>query len=370
MAAAYRLSEPFFSVVLPTRDRPELAQRVVAHTLRQGFGDYELVVIDNGSDDRLGNLRDHFSDARIRMVRTGGLSMHDNWQRGFDEAHGRYVMMIEDKMFLVANALEACQRLLSSGDVVLLTWTNATCRGEDCETLRKVDAITTEKIPSSEFLAYGAHSMIDYYQKKAPRALNMVMEREFALSVQSKVGRLFRPMAPDYSSGALLLAFCSEFTHCHQTLSRPLRGGPSTGAAVGRRTPEAETFLDSLGMTREELFSTVPLRIPFFSNLIVADLMRFWRAAGLDETELPLDVRGYYLMMLGELLLAQEHGTPWRSECRQIRESFFALPLSRRVAFFPYALARFVSGWPNRKMRMRENLPKFLRALRLLLRGD
>jgi len=44
--------------------------------------------------------------------------------------------------------------------------------------------------------------------------------------------------------------------------------------------------------------------------------------------------------------------------------------LSRRVAFFPYALARFVSGWPNRKMRMRENLPKFLRALRLLLRGD
>ena len=347
-----------------------MARRVVAHTLRQAFRDYELVVIDNGSDDALSGVQSDFGDPRIRMVRTGGLSMHDNWQRGFDETRGRFVMMIEDKMFLVANALEICARILAPGGVRLLTWTNATCRGEDCETLRSIDRVTTEQVDSREFIGYGTHSMVDYYQKKAPRALNMAMERDFALSVQSNVGRLFRPMAPDYSSGALLLPFCPHFTHCHQTLSRPLRGGPSTGAAVGRRTPEAETFLDSLSMTREELFSTVPLKIPFFSNLIVADLMRFWRAGGLDAQELPLDMRGYHLMMLGELLLAQEHGTPWRSECRQVRQSFFALPLSLRLTFFPYAVSRFISGWPNRKARMRENLPKFLRALRLLLRGD
>ncbi|GAB4165199.1 MAG: hypothetical protein Fur0032_01790 [Terrimicrobiaceae bacterium] len=361
------MTEPFLSLILPTRNRVALAEQVIRHTLRQPFTDFELVVIDNGDDDAASRMAATITDPRVRSVRTGGLSMHDNWQTGFDHARGRHVLMIEDKLFFVADALDRCAELLGSTEAPLLTWTNASCTGPDCPSLAAIGTPTTETIPSSRIIGFGLESMVDFYQKQAPRALNMAVRRSFALEVQKKVGRLFVAMAPDYSSGAYLLPFCDHFLHCHQTLTRPLRGGPSTGAAVGRRTPEADAFLDSLGMTRDELLQHVPVKIPFFSNLIVADLLRFWRRAGLDETRWPLHPGGYYLMLLSELLLAREHGTYSEAEHRAVHVGFHSQPAPTRLAFLPYAVKRFMTGWPDRKARMRVNLPKFLAALRDLI---
>ena len=362
------VSGPFFSLILPTRNRTALAEQVMRHTLRQTFADFELVVIDNGADDSTSQAARALGDPRLRVVRTGGLSMPDNWQTGFDSAQGRYVVMIEDKLFLVQDALERCAEVLSRNAPPLMAWSLATCSGADCESLKPIGPLEIRNVPSREIIGCGLESLIDVYHKQAPRGLNMAVRRDFARDVQSRVGRLCRAMAPDYSMGALLLPFCDGVLHTYQILARTLRGGPSNGAAVGKRTPEADAFLDSLCMSREELLYHVPVKIPFFQNLIVSDLMRFWRAAGQKEAHLHLD--GYYMMLLSELLLAEQDGASFRPEARAVRAEFAKRPASEQAGFYVYALKRFRRGWPDRKARMRVNAKRFFRAMAFLITPD
>lgn len=357
---------PFFSVILPTRDRVSLAADVLRHTLAQTFRDFELVVVDNGTNDDASRMAMAVGDPRVRVVRTGGLNMPDNWQAGLDAARGRYIVMIEDKLFLVADALEQCAVLLRNGEVPLLAWMLGTCEGPDCPSLGPVGSCSTSELSTAKFLRFGTECMIDRYQKLAPRGLNMVIRRDFVQHIQEQAGNLCRPMAPDYSMGALPMAFLSSFLHSHKVLAHVLRIGPSTGSDVWRRTEGFQRFFHSLGVSPEDLLDRVPVRIPFLQNLIVSDLLRFWRSAGIPEADLRLHSGGYLMMLLSELLIAKNHEMPFAEEAEVVRRHFWSQPGSEKARFLPYAVKRFVGGWPDRKASMRVNLPHFLAALRML----
>src|SRR5262245_2494447 len=94
---------PFFSVVIPTRNRPDFATRAVKAILNQSERDLEVIVLENsdpqaryeGSDDR-----------RVRVVSAlRVLPMPENWERLFGAVSGRYVVLLSDKDVLVRGAL-------------------------------------------------------------------------------------------------------------------------------------------------------------------------------------------------------------------------------------------------------------------------
>lgn len=360
------MTEPFFSVILPTRDRVALATDVIRHTLGQSYGNFELIVVDNGSDEETSRAALGFGDPRVRVVRTGGLNMPDNWQVGLDAARGRYILMIEDKLFLVADALEQCASLLRDGEVPLLAWMLGTCDGPNCPSLAPVGPCPTSELSSADFIRFGTECMIDRYQKLAPRGLNMVVRRDFVRHIEERAGKLCRPMAPDYSMGALPLGFLSSFLHSHNVLANVLRVGPSTGSDVWRRTEGFHSFFQSLGVPPEELLHNVPVRIPFLQNLIISDLLRFWRAAGIPEDSLKLHNGGYLMMLLSELLIAKNHQLPFFEEAKAVRWHFWSQSRIEKLRFLPYAIKRFIGGWPDRKAPMRANLAQFLDALKML----
>src|SRR4051812_7380752 len=98
---------PYFSILLPTRNRSEIVGGAIESVLAQTFADFELIISDNdisntATRDEVGR----YSDPRIRYVRTNGnLSMHENWENALNQASGRYCLILEDKMRLVSNAL-------------------------------------------------------------------------------------------------------------------------------------------------------------------------------------------------------------------------------------------------------------------------
>jgi glycosyltransferase involved in cell wall biosynthesis len=61
---------PFFSIVIPTVNREALLQRALDSVLAQGFGDYEIVVVDSASTDGTrGVVRGYAErDSRVRLV--------------------------------------------------------------------------------------------------------------------------------------------------------------------------------------------------------------------------------------------------------------------------------------------------------------
>jgi glycosyltransferase involved in cell wall biosynthesis len=66
---SYPGTEPAVSVVLPTHNRAPLLGRAIRSVLRQSYGDFELVVVDDGSADETAEVVASFDDPRVRYVR-------------------------------------------------------------------------------------------------------------------------------------------------------------------------------------------------------------------------------------------------------------------------------------------------------------
>ena len=116
------LKTPFFSVVIPTKNRSFLIEGALRSVLRQSFGDCEVILVDNDDTDATRKVVETFQDSRIRYVRSIGLSMPDNWERGCAAARGEYICFLEDKQAFYGNALEYVHGVLTRARCSSVRW--------------------------------------------------------------------------------------------------------------------------------------------------------------------------------------------------------------------------------------------------------
>ena len=60
---------PHFSVIIPLYNKAPYVRKTVESVIGQTFGDYELIIIDNGSTDGSSKIVAEFTDPRIRKIR-------------------------------------------------------------------------------------------------------------------------------------------------------------------------------------------------------------------------------------------------------------------------------------------------------------
>jgi len=87
---------PRISVVIPVYNRERYIGAAIASVLAQTFGDFELLVIDDGSTDGTGDVVRSFHDQRIRLLRHGanqGIARARN--AGVDAARGDYLAFLD-----------------------------------------------------------------------------------------------------------------------------------------------------------------------------------------------------------------------------------------------------------------------------------
>jgi glycosyltransferase involved in cell wall biosynthesis len=88
---------PQVSVIIPTCNRAELLPRAIRSVLSQSFADFELLVVDDGSDVGNGAIVESFADARIvytrHPFRRGGAAARNT---GIARARAEYVAFLDD----------------------------------------------------------------------------------------------------------------------------------------------------------------------------------------------------------------------------------------------------------------------------------
>ena len=98
---------PFFSIIMPVYDREAYVERALQSCLRQSFGDFEVIVVDDGSADRSTEVVESVGDPRIRLLRherNRGRCPARN--TGMAAAGGEWFVFLDSDDELLAGALQ------------------------------------------------------------------------------------------------------------------------------------------------------------------------------------------------------------------------------------------------------------------------
>lgn len=115
------IAKPVVSVVIPVHNRADLIGRAVSSVISQTFDKWELIVVDDGSDEDVLSVLTRFTDPRISVVRldkNSGAPVARN--TGVRRARGDFVGFLDSDDEWLPNKLEVQLRAMDSQiDVVL-----------------------------------------------------------------------------------------------------------------------------------------------------------------------------------------------------------------------------------------------------------
>ena len=94
-ATARPHSSPLVSVVLPTKDRPDLLRRAVDSVLDQDYGNWELLVVDDASEPTQPPWTAEVR-GRVRWLQSGGRGLGHARNHGLDNADGELIAFLDD----------------------------------------------------------------------------------------------------------------------------------------------------------------------------------------------------------------------------------------------------------------------------------
>ncbi len=89
---------PKASIILPVYNGEKHLPRAVESVLRQRFRDWELIIVDDGSKDRSGEIAEDFArkDPRIKVLHQQNSGIQKALNAGLARARGGYIARIDD----------------------------------------------------------------------------------------------------------------------------------------------------------------------------------------------------------------------------------------------------------------------------------
>lgn len=123
------LDIPFFSIIVPVYNVQDYLKACVSSVLNQSFGDFQLILVDDGSTDESGRLCDELaqSDARIFVIHQENQGQSVARNRGLKEATGTYILFLDsDDFYPQLDFLENLTNASHDQDVVCFNYARYT----------------------------------------------------------------------------------------------------------------------------------------------------------------------------------------------------------------------------------------------------
>ncbi|WP_443190531.1 glycosyltransferase [Pseudomonas indica] len=110
--AASAEEQPLFSVVMPVYNRERYVREAIDSVLAQSDGDFELIVVDDGSTDRSIEIIESIQDPRLQLIRNhhaGGAAARNS---GIAAARGEFIVWIDSDDLQAPGALAALRQAI------------------------------------------------------------------------------------------------------------------------------------------------------------------------------------------------------------------------------------------------------------------
>ena len=102
------MNDGMISIIVPVYRTEAWLEKCVRSVLAQTDGDWELILVDDGSPDNAGALCDRLAgeDARIRVIHQENAGVSAARNRGLDEARGAFAVFLDSDDWVDADYLE------------------------------------------------------------------------------------------------------------------------------------------------------------------------------------------------------------------------------------------------------------------------
>lgn len=289
---------PFFSIIIPTKHRCLLLNRVIDSILSQNFKDYEIIVVNNDDSNERGTeiVLDEYSDSRIKYFRTGNLSMAENWNYGFQRARGKYLTLLRDKRIFLPNALENLHKILSENHYDSFCW-NEEISGDG-----NVDSVYDDTV-----IPWQTSTLIDmqlnmvskeytYLRCGLPKTSNSCISRRLYEKIVANTGIFAVENAPDYTIAYQILFNIDEVHNTNMLISHSFTHEVkySTGAQhdLGYLNSAVQN-MNSKG-TNIQTILYQPLRITNTETIVIDDFFRVARLNRKPYSFSDFNTRNYF----------------------------------------------------------------------------
>ena len=105
----------FVSVVIITKNRAQLLSDAIRSVLNQSYENFELLVVDDGSEDETEDTVKQFADLRIRYVKKEASGIPKSRNIGVQMAKGEYIVIMDDDDLMMPDRIQEQLDCLSDG---------------------------------------------------------------------------------------------------------------------------------------------------------------------------------------------------------------------------------------------------------------
>lgn len=154
---------PDISIIVPVYNAEKAVSRCIDSVLNQDFKDFELILVDDGSKDRSGEILDEYAakDSRVHVIhkKNGGVSAARN--TALDAAEGEYIRFLDadDWMTQESDKLLLRNAQNNNSDLVVADF----YRVVGGSLARKGSILTNRVLSRQEYAEYMMESPADYY---------------------------------------------------------------------------------------------------------------------------------------------------------------------------------------------------------------
>ena len=133
---------PEISVVVPVYGVEEYLSDCIESILGQSFSDFELILVDDGSPDRCGELCEQYAskDPRIRVIHQENRGLSGARNSGIDIASGTYITFVDSDDVLAANYLSTLYRTILAENAQIATAINYDVSSDRISTAARTEA--------------------------------------------------------------------------------------------------------------------------------------------------------------------------------------------------------------------------------------
>ena len=345
---------PFFSILIPTKNRSYLVGFAIESVLDQTFSDFEVIVSDN--DDSQTLTRDvvaEIRDPRIKYYKQSrNLSMADNWEFTLSKSTGHYITVLEDKQAFYPHALEIIYNTISKNSSKVIRWYNDMI--DDVHKrpvfIKNYRSNIISKYSSDEILK----DFVEGYERvnKLPDLINSCVSREIVDFVKQKshLKRFFIPLAPDINAAFLQLNYVDDIILIDSSLC--IMGALSVSySTMFRRKAKGHErfFMGEKEFDKSLYFSHVPIKSCYLGkSIVINSYLRLREKLGGRLERFTISNRNYIIMCFNDIIRTQIRGGDAKDTFRLWKEYYKSQEKSIKKGLWLIFIKKVIKGYLQR----------------------